>query len=253
METLYKLLLVAEFVLAFFTFFTLYFIKAPYGRHRREGWGPEISCRAGWMIMELPAVVVIFCCFWLGNKQLPLVLFFLLWELHYLQRTFVFPLLMKVQRKTMPLLIVFFSIIFNLMNGFINGYSLFLMENRYLDLAATAWLYDPRFIFGTALFLLGFGINLHSDHVLRNLRKQGELDYKIPHAGLHRYVAAPNYLGEVIEWSGWALLTWSLPGLAFALFTIANLLPRAYAHLLWYRMKFADYPGERKALIPFVY
>jgi steroid 5-alpha-reductase/3-oxo-5-alpha-steroid 4-dehydrogenase 1 len=57
----------------------------------------------------------------------------------------------------------------------------------------------------------------------------------------------------MIQWCGWALLTWSGPGLAFALFTAANLAPRARSSHLWYRKTFADYPKERRALIPYVF
>ena len=38
----------------------------------------------------------------------------------------------------------------------------------------------PRVVIGTFLFFLGFLINQHSDHILRNLRKPGETGYKIP-------------------------------------------------------------------------
>jgi hypothetical protein len=57
-------------------------------------------------------------------------------------------------------------------------------------------------------------------------------------------------MGEIIEWCGWALATWTFAGAAFAFFTIANLLPRALSHHRWYREKFPDYPRERKAIIP---
>jgi len=81
----------------------------------------------------------------------------------------------------------------------------------------------------------------------------GETGYKIPHGGLFERVSCPNYLGEIIEWSGWALATWCLPGLSFAVWTFANLAPRARAHHRWYRAKFPEYPEERKALIPGVW
>ena len=53
---------------------------------------------------------------------------------------------------------------------------------------------------------------------------------------------APNYLGEIVEWTGWALATWSLAGLAFAVYTAANLAPRAVANHDWYLSTFDDYP-----------
>ena len=89
--------------------------------------------------------------------------------------------------------------------------------------------------------------------VLLRLREPGETGYKVPGKGLHRLVAAPNYLGEIVEWLGWALLTTSPAALGFAVYTIANLAPRARAHLAWYRARFPDYPPSRKALVPGVW
>ena len=65
-------------------------------------------------------------------------------------------------------------------------------------------------------------------------------------------MSCPNYLGEIVEWCGWALATWSLAGLAFALYTAATLRPRALNHHSWYRQRFPDYPPERRALVPYV-
>ena len=96
------------------------------------------------------------------------------------------------------------------------------------------------------------GINLHADTVLIHLRKPGETGYKIPRGGIYRFVTSPNYLGEIMEWCGWALMTWSLPGLAFAVYSVANLAPRALSNHKWYREKFDDYPTSRRALIPFL-
>ena len=59
-----------------------------------------------------------------------------------------------------------------------------------------------------------------------------------------------DYLGEIIQWVGWAILTRSWAGSSFALFTFCNLAPRAVANHRWYRKTFADYPAERKILLP---
>jgi len=247
LDRLYDLLLVAQFVSAAGVFVALYFITAPYGRHVHIGWGPLMPARLGWVVMELPAVVVIALLWATGTPKLVGTIFLCIWELHYLQRTFIFPLLMRGGRG-IPVLIVLFSVMFNVMNGFINGWYLY-----HRALYEDSWLSDPRFVVGLLIFIAGFVINLHSDHVLRTLRKPGETDYRIPMRGFHLFVASPNYLGELLEWSGWALLTWSLPGLAFALFTAANLVPRAHAHWQWYRRTFPDYPPERRRIIPFIY
>ena len=74
----------------------------------------------------------------------------------------------------------------------------------------------------------------------------------IPRGGLFRYLTCPNYFGEMVEWLGWACLTWSLAGLSFFVFTTANLLPRGLTHHRWYREQFPDYPPERRAVLPWV-
>jgi steroid 5-alpha reductase family enzyme len=116
-----------------------------------------------------------------------------------------------------------------------------------------SWLADPRFLVGAALFLAGFVINIQSDTILMNLRKPGETGYKVPQGGLYRWLSCPNYFGELVEWTGWAIATWSLPGLAFAIWTAANLVPRARTNHQWYREKFPDYPRERRAVLPLLY
>ena len=88
--------------------------------------------------------------------------------------------------------------------------------------------------------------------MLRNLRKAGETGYAIPYGGLFKWVTCPNYLGELLEWIGFAIAAWTFPAFAFAVFTFANLFPRASAHHRWYREKFPDYPKDRTAIIPFV-
>jgi steroid 5-alpha reductase family enzyme len=115
------------------------------------------------------------------------------------------------------------------------------------------WLTDPRFVGGVALFLVGFAINQHADEVLRKLRGPSEQGYKIPEGGLYRFVSAPNYFGELVEWSGFALAAWSPAGLAFAVWTAANLVPRAWANHRWYRRTFPEYPTARRALVPFLF
>ena len=94
------------------------------------------------------------------------------------------------------------------------------------------------------------GANRQADHTLRSLRRPGKSGYRIPHGGLYRWVSCPNYLGEIVEWTGWAVMTWSLAGLSFAVWAAANLAPRAWAHHAWYRKYFAEYPPERRALLP---
>lgn len=111
---------------------------------------------------------------------------------------------------------------------------------------------------GVAIYYAAFFANLHSDHIVRNLRTkeevaQGIKNYRIPEGGLFRYVSNPSYLTEIAFWAGFALFTWSLAGVFILLISAANLIPRAISTHAWYREKFPDYPKERKILLPFVW
>jgi steroid 5-alpha-reductase/3-oxo-5-alpha-steroid 4-dehydrogenase 1 len=176
------------------------------------------------------------------------IVFLALWEIHYLNRDLVFPFRLAPGSRPLPIPVVLLAIVFNLLNGYLNGRYLFsLGPDR-----GTGWLWDPRFLAGAAIMAGGFGINQHADAVLRRLRKPPDTGYRIPRGGLYRFISCPNYFGEILEWAGWALATWSLPGLAFLVWTVANLAPRAFSHHRWYKATFPDYPKERKALVPFV-
>jgi 3-oxo-5-alpha-steroid 4-dehydrogenase 1 len=247
----FDILVYSWFGVGILVFLFLFFISAPYGRHARQGWGPTVSNTVGWVIMEAPSPLVFTACFvWGKNFTAPAWAFLFLWLLHYGYRAFIYPMRMGASgKKRMPLAIALLGVVFNSINGYINGRWLF----GFADAYDTSWLWDPRFVVGTLLFLAGYVINHHSDHVLRTLRKPGETGYKVPNGGMYRFVSAPNYLGEVVEWAGWALLTFCLPGAAFAFWTAANLAPRAATHHAWYRETFPNYPKKRKALIPFLW
>lgn len=235
---------------AAFTAVALTFISAPYGRHGRPGWGPTVSNRLGWIGMELPAVAVFLPIYGIGanaGNAAPLALC-ALWQAHYLHRTFIYPFRLRTDGKRVALVIVVLGMLFNSLNAYINARQLSEFGHHY----DAAWLVDPRFALGTLLFFVGYVINKDADRRLRNLRAPGETGYKVPHGGLYRWVSCPNYLGEIVEWIGFAIATWSLPGLAFALYTTANVGPRALAHHRWYREKFPDYPAQRRALIPYL-
>jgi protein-S-isoprenylcysteine O-methyltransferase Ste14 len=230
-------------------FLVLLFVSAPYGRHRRGGWGPGLPARLGWTFMESPAALVFAGVYALGahaREAVPLVLC-ALWLVHYVNRAFVFPWRLRNGKKPMPALVMSMAVVFNVVNGYLNARQVSQLGSYPLE-----WLRDPRFVAGALAFGLGFLVNLHSDRVLLALRKPGEAGYRVPQAGLHRLVASPNYFGEIIEWGGWALATWSLAGLAFFLFTVANLVPRALSHLRWYQRTFPDYPKERRAIVPWL-
>lgn len=245
---LYTYLLGFVFVSSIVVYLVLHLLTAPYGRHARSGWGASINAKLGWFTMELPSVAIPVAMAICYEHKIATSILVAFWLLHYVQRTFIYPILLKPGRK-LSVIVLLMGFSFNCINATLNSTFLFVLDNH-ID---TAWLLGPRFIIGALIFLSGWIINIHSDHILRTLRKPGELGYKIPHKGMHKLVASPNYLGELIEWTGWAIMTWSLPGLAFMLFTFANLVPRAKSNLQWYRKEFPDYPDKRKAIFPYLY
>jgi len=250
-QTVYNSLLITWFAVAVIVFVALFFIAAPYGRHTRKGWGYSVANKLGWVLMEAPAPLVFAGCLFFGTARItPVTLVFLvLWETHYLHRAFIYPFSLRGVARRMPLSIIGFGFIFNVMNGYLNGRYIFGFSGGY----GNTWLTDPRFIVGVLLFITGYFINRQADLALRTLRKPGESGYKISDHRLYRWVSSPNYLGEITIWIGWAIATWSVAGLAFAFWTVANLLPRARANHVWYRQTFPNYPAERKALIPKVW
>jgi len=250
--TLFRIILISSFTVAVGIFIALFFVSAPYGRQSRRGWGPHLPNWLGWFLMESVSAVTLAVMFLIGDapRTLTSILFLLMWEAHYIHRSYIYPFLLRDGKKKMPVLVVGMAVIFNLGNAYVNGRYLFHFSGTRYTLG---WLLDPRFILGLLLFILGFVINRWADNSLRALREPGGTGYKIPHGGLYEYISCPNYFGEILEWFGWAIATWSLAGLTFAIWTFANLAPRAWSHHKWYRENFREYPADRKALLPGVW
>jgi protein-S-isoprenylcysteine O-methyltransferase Ste14 len=233
-------------VIALLVFVLLLRISAPYGRHGRAGWGPTIPTRVAWVVMESPAVWAFALVYAQGSRRADLVPLVMLvcWQLHYVHRSLIYPLRIRAQGKRTPLAVVVMAIVFNLVNAYLNARHI-----SELGQYSAAWFADPRAWLGLTMFVGGVGLNQWADQRLIALRAQGD-GYRVPRGGAYRWVSCPNYLGELIEWCGWALLSWSLAGLSFAVFTAANLIPRALSHHRWYRETFDDYPPERRAVLP---
>ncbi len=239
--------------MAVVVFISLYFVRAGYGVFRTSRWGVSVDNRLGWVLMEAP-VFIVMLLMWAFSPQrfsaAPLVFFFL-FELHYLQRSFIFPFLMKGKSR-MPVSIMLMGVVFNVLNGLMQGEWLFYLAPE--GLYTVAWFSTLPFIAGTVVFFAGMMINMHSDYVIRHLRKPGDTRHYLPQKGMYRYVTSGNYFGELLEWTGFAILTQSPAAWVFVLWTFANLAPRAHAIRSHYREEFGAHAvGKRKRLIPFVY
>ena len=219
----------------------------PFERVGGQGPGPRIKSRLGWSVQELPALVV-FPAIYFAIKETfdPISLFIvLIWVVHYVHRSLIWPWFGERSGDTMPLTTVVSAIAFNVINGSFIGY-LVVYQIDFVQLTLWSFL----FLGGAVLFVIGELLNIGSDYRLLRLRNQQDERYIVPLGFPFSLVACPNLFGEVLIWIGFALMTVGLATLAFALWTLANLVPRA----LWRRDQYRDlsdeYPQSRKAIIP---
>lgn len=285
---------------------TRWFTVAPFGRHlpdekQHKKWhGPKFNARLSWMLFESPNLIWSwYCCSHLCNRDV----FFLdteatmsssqggaiislqhnhlqistntillsLFTLHYINRAIIYPLRMNSNSNKVPLIVTLSASLVTTVNGYLQSFYLTQIQ-KYDPLSLTSLtLEDIQRWIGILLFFVGLGINVHSDGVLRNLRRYGPSGkskekqqvqqsskpnhtYYIPYSPFFTYVSCPNFAGEILEWFGFAMASqFSLPSVAFLVYVIANLVPRAVAHHEWYLRKFDDYPVERRwAVIPFI-
>ncbi len=257
-DTTFDTVLTIGLVFAAFTLLAGPFQQSPYGRFASDKFGVNLNPKLGWWLMEIPATVVFLFFFLLGPRNteaMPLLLG-LVWVIHYGNRGWFFPLNIRVAkgaRSSFSLMVMAMGMFVTAIHGYLNA-TLFTEFGTHLN---NAWFGDPRFWAGIVIYYGGFALILHSEAVVRNLRDpdappDAESRYKIPYGGGYRFVSSPQYLGELIAWAGFAIMTWGLPGLMIFLISAGNLVPRAFGTHKWYREKFPDYPADRKALIPYV-
>ena len=222
-------------------------IIAPYGRHASRNWGPLMNSRLAWIIMESPVIIIVAYFMLSASSNNNAVVWVLagLFMVHYLHRILIFPFRIKRTIKRMPLGVVILAILFNFCNGYFIGFYL-----AYLSGYENSWFASVPFISGLVLFSVGAYINIKSDSILFSLRKDGSTGYRIPQGFLYSKISCPNHLGEIIEWLGYAIMSYNIAALAFVVWTAANLIPRSLAHHKWYNAYFKEYPKSRKAVIP---
>lgn len=206
------------------------------------------------------------------NNQIQLstnILLLSLFAMHYINRAIVYPLRMNPNCQPVPLVVTLSAMMVTTLNGYLQSFYLVNVEKlppMVLGFAnggggeltrenLQCWL-------GILIFFIGMGVNIHSDGVLRNLRRYGPSEnkqqqqrtYYIPQSPLFAYISCPNFFGEILEWFGFSMASqFSLPSVAFFLYTASNLIPRGIAHHEWYLIKFEDYPKERRwAVVPFI-
>lgn len=251
--TLFDAFLIGMTLLGGVVFAALHFLEAGYGYLFNPRYGFPVPNRIGWVAMEAP-VFILMTVLWLLSERTwqggPLVLL-LLFQSHYLQRAFIFPLLIRGSSK-MPAGIVLMGMVFNTLNALMQGgWIFFVSPATFYD----DWFGKPYIYIGGALFFIGMAVNLHSDHIIRRLRRPGDTAHYIPRGGMFRYVSSANYFGELTEWIGFAVASWSWAGAVFAWWTFANLAPRSASLYRRYEREFGrEFTSlRRKRIIPFIY
>ncbi|MEM8593713.1 MAG: methyltransferase [Pseudomonadota bacterium] len=244
-----------------FIYMTLIFIggamgRSPYGRFASKRAKFSLTPQLGWFLMELPATLSFVYFYFQGQNRFETVplIFLGVWLIHYGNRGFMFPFLMRVAKgakASFGLVIVLTGWIVTTLHGYLNAVFISHLSDHLND----SWLTDPRFIIGLLIWATGYLLNLHSDSIIRNLRTKkevanGEKNYRIPKGGLFNYITNASYFSEIISFIGFAIASWSLGALFVLGVTVANLVPRAFQSHQWYVDKFPDYPKKRKVLIP---
>ena len=256
---IYNIVLCTMLVLAVVVFIALFYFKAGYGFLSGGKWGPVISNKTAWVLMEAPAffvmVIMLARYVWAGDDRGGNVAVYVIagmYLVHYFQRSFIFPLLMRGNSK-MPVAIMTMGMVFNCINAWLLGQWLFVecKEGAY----AADWFTSSWFIIGTLIFIAGMVINLHSDYIIRHLRKPGDTAHYIPRKGMYKYVTSANYFGELLEWTGYALLSLSPAAFLFVIWTFANLAPRSKSLTEKYIAEFGEEYTKlgKKNLIPFIW
>ena len=235
-----------------FVFVTLYFVDAGYGKFRSKKWGYCVNNKLGWVLMECPALIPIaYTIVALAPSHLT-ILFMSLYALHYVYRSFIFPALLKGKSK-MPLAITAMGATFNFTNSTLLCASVVAFpKESYTDICSYAG--NWNFWVGLVLFFTGMYTHMKADHTIRNLRKPGDTNHYLPKGGLFDYVTSANYFGELLEWTGFAIILNNPAAWLFVWWTAANLVPRAHSINKKYRAEFGnEQVGNRKRVIPFIY
>lgn len=142
--------------------------------------------------------------------------------------------------------------------GLIAGWALLM----YLALAFAGGTNTARFaaagITGCALFVLGSWMNSYAEYARHVWKQREENRGRLYTRGLFRFSRHPNYLGDLISFSGLCLIsgrwpTFAIPAIMLGGFVFANI-PMLDSHLHnHYGAAFDAYAARTRKLIPFVY
>ena len=266
---------------------------ARYGRHDKNHGKCYVPQRLAHAASDFIPGVVFFTIMYFAQgrnlSQPPNLVFYCLFTVHYLHRGLITPLTARYSSWKVPVFIPIFNFIVNLLFHylivdfigsacyfpgylydprfllglliFIAGFVLNKMAETYLiciRCRAEEDRYDKTDIIGFCLDKSGaqccpFGEEKDKEKDKETFECDNGGHYTVPECCLFKLIVNPNYLGEAIQWFGWALATWSLSGLVWWMFGLATFIPRSRHNLKWYRKHFDNFPKYRRGLIPGVF
>lgn len=250
----FNLLLLSMTILAVVVFISLYFVDAGYGRFYNRKWGMPVNNKIGWVVMEAP-VFVMMIVLWLTSNRVT--------DVYEAGFSAVFPdsLFSAVVCFSVPIAGQWLHSYFGGSNG--RGFqSAECRDAGRLDFSRFACGLLSGFVaLVTAVyhrnsnFLCGNGHQSAVGQHHPKPTKNGDNKHYLPKERMFKYVTSANYYGELLEWFGFAVLTWSWTGVVFVVWTFANLAPRAAKIHERYKR---DFPEEMKnsnakRIIPFIY
>ncbi|KAJ1960362.1 hypothetical protein GGI12_003842 [Dipsacomyces acuminosporus] len=258
-------------------------VGSPYGSQTTYSGMFTIDGKVAWIVMELVSPLAFALSYFArsppfsgdsrssgsgsSRRTLATHVFMALWMIHYTNRAVIYPLRQQ-SRKQMHLGILLSACVFNVVNGYVNARWLVVFSDISLyssSMSDSKMAYFSRHpvrcVLGLSMFALGMAGNIHHDNILSSLRTRSprqtakgdkKSTYSVPYGGLFAFVSCPHFLCEIVEWTGFAILTQSPAAWTFVLSIVCNLLPRALCIDRWYKQEFAEYPRSRRALIPFI-
>jgi len=173
------------------------------------------------------------------------------WSIHYVKRLLETIFVHRFSHATMPMFNLFKNCSYYW--GFAGYVSYHVNHPLYTPPLAELQVY-----IGLGIFAFSELGNLSIHILLRNLRPPGSKVRKIPYPDsnpltlLFHMVSCPNYTYEFYAWSGFTIMTQTLPAAAFTAAGLFQMTIWALGKHRNYKKEFKNYPRGRKAIIPFV-
>jgi hypothetical protein len=219
-------------------------LRLPYGKFRT---GAGVNSRAG-LALAYATPVFVYIVLWVEGGS-PGTLYHLVvfgaFLFHFLRRIFEVSFVNSYSRPTPLRALMIIAFLY----GGVAASCAFFQVRTFRQPTS-----QPIFILGILIFAFGEVLNGYHHWLLARLRPLGVRIYVVPRHGLFGWAACPHYLGEILSFVGYAMMSDLLPVWGNAMVLTAYLSARAHSTLNWYRREMAlQIPSGWRRLIPFAY